>query len=282
MPLPTPASKNSSAEPVRRSCSQARSKRRFQSLPPIGPNSQPRAAKALLPPRPFVIANFALTWDGRISTRNHTPSDFSSPADKSRLLEIRSEGDAVLASATTVSADTMTMGLPVPALREARVARGQEPFPLRVLWTRSGNLSTGLRLFGAASAPIVVFSEEGIPAQTLHALKKLATVRLAPPAGLSPEWALKMLAQHHGVRKVVLEGGGTLLRLFLASRCVDELCLTWCPRVFGGSTGITLTGLPGDFLPGSVRARLLRMEQTGLECFTRWGLKYQRNFSGKR
>jgi len=50
------------------------------------------------------------------------------------LLEIRSEGDAVLASATTVGADTMTMGLPVPALREARIARGQEAFPLRVLW----------------------------------------------------------------------------------------------------------------------------------------------------
>ncbi len=228
------------------------------------------------------MANFALTWDGRISTRNLTPSDFSSPADKSRLLEIRSEGDAVLASATTVSADTMTMGLPVPALREARVSRGQEAFPLRVLWTRSGNLSTELRLFGAQSAPIVVFSEEGMPAHTLRALEKHATVQLAPLGGLSPEWALQILAKHHGVRKVVLEGGGTLLRLFLANRCVDELCLTWCPRVFGGIEGITLTGSPAEFLSRSVRARLLRMEQGGLECFTRWGLKYQRNFSGKR
>jgi 5-amino-6-(5-phosphoribosylamino)uracil reductase len=255
---------------------------RFSPPLPIASKGQPHSGSPPLPLRPFVVANFALTWDGRISTRNHTPSDFSSAADKSRLLEIRSEGDAVLASATTVSADTMTMGLPLPALREARVARGQEPYPLRVLWTRSGHLSTGLRLFSAASAPIVVMSEEGMPLQTRHALASLASVRLAPPGGLSPEWALQMLARHHGVRKVVLEGGGTLLRLFLASRCVDELCLTWCPRVFGGSTGITLTGLPGDFLPSSVQARLLRMEQTGSECFTRWGLKYQRIFSGKR
>ena len=178
--------------------------------------------------------------------------------------------------------DTMTMGLPVPALREARVSRGQEAFPLRVLWTRSGNLSPELRLFSTPSAPIVVFSEEGMPAQTLRALEKCASVWLAPLGGLSPEWALQILSQHHGVRKVVFEGGGTLLRLFLANRCVDELCLTWCPRIFGGSTGITLTGLPDSFLPSSVQARLLRMEQTGLECFTRWGLRYQRNFSGKR
>jgi riboflavin-specific deaminase-like protein len=252
------------------------------SLPPIGSNRQSAPLGAPAPLRPFVVANFALTWDGRISTRNQTPSDFSSVADKSRLLEIRSEGDAVLASATTIGADTMTMGLPVPALREARIARGQEAFPLRVLWTRSGNLSTELRLFREPFAPIVVFSGEGMPLQTRTALEERATVWLAPADSLAPGWALQMLAQHHGVRKVVLEGGGTLLRLFLASQCVDELCLTWCPRIFGGSTGITLTGLPGEFLPSSVQARLLRMEQTGFECFTRWGLKYQRNFSGKR
>jgi riboflavin biosynthesis pyrimidine reductase len=198
------------------------------------------------------------------------------------LLEIRAEGDAVLASATTVSADTMTMGLPVPALRAERIARGQTDVPLRVLWTRSGHLSPGLRLFAEPGAPIVVFSEDQMPAETRAALEARATVCLAKPEGLSPEWVLQTLAKNHGIRKVVLEGGGTLLRLFLASRCVDELCLTWCPRIFGGNKGITLTGLAGEFLPSSVHARLLRMEQKGAECFTRWSLKYKRNFSGKR
>ncbi len=253
-----------------------------RTLPAIETCRQIQSVDAPLPRRPFVVANFALTWDGRISTRHQTPSDFSSPADKSRLLEIRSEGDAVLASATTVRADTMTMGLPVPALREARVSRGQESFPLRVLWTRSGNLSPELRLFSTPSAPIVVLSEKGMPAQTLRALEKCASVWLAPLGGLSPEWALQILSQHHGVRKIVLEGGGTLLRLFLETRCVDELCLTWCPRVFGGSEGITLTGPPTECLPDSVQTRLLRMERRGSECFTRWSLKYQRYFSGKR
>lgn len=229
-----------------------------------------------------MVANFALTWDGRISTRNHTPSDFSSAADKSRLLEIRSEGDAVVASATTVSADTMTMGLPAPALRAERIARGQTDVPLRVLWTRSGNLSPGLRLFTEPGAPIVIFSGNQMPTQTRAALETRATVCIAKPDGPEPEWVLQNLAEHHGVRKVVLEGGGTLLRLFLASSCVDELCLTWCPRIFGGSKGITLTGLADEFLPSSVDARLSRIEQKGAECFTRWILKYKRNFSGKR
>ena len=45
-------------------------------------------------PRPFVTANFAVTWDARISTRRGTSSDFSSPRDKRRLVEIRAQCDA--------------------------------------------------------------------------------------------------------------------------------------------------------------------------------------------
>ncbi|MCX8512595.1 MAG: hypothetical protein ORN83_12625, partial [Chthoniobacteraceae bacterium] len=44
---------------------------------------------------PYVVANFAITWDGRISTVDRTPSNFSSSVDKKRFLEIRAEGDAV-------------------------------------------------------------------------------------------------------------------------------------------------------------------------------------------
>jgi riboflavin biosynthesis pyrimidine reductase len=150
--------------------------------------------------------------------------------------------------------------------------------PLRVIWTRSGNLSPALRLFAEPGAPILVFSGDQIRAETRAALEKRATVYLAKPDELSPEWVLLTLGENHHARKVVLEGGGTLLRLFLASRCVDELCLTWCPRIFGGNKGITLTGLAGEFLPSSVHARLLRMEQKGAECFTRWSLKYKSNF----
>ncbi len=224
-----------------------------------------------------MIANFALTWDGRISTRNLTPSDFSSGADKQRLLEIRSEGDAVLASATTVAADTMTMGLPVPSLRSSRLSRGQEALPLRAIWTRSRGLSPSLRLFQQSGAPVVVFAGSGLPRENRTALERLATVWQAPTPDPLPGWALETLASQHGVRTLVLEGGGTLLRMFLAGQCVDELCLTWCPRIFGGSTGVTLTGRPGEWLPRSVEARLVMMEPRENECFTRWNLKYKAN-----
>ena len=68
-------------------------------------------------PRPFVTANFALTWDAKVSTKNRSPANFSSPRDKRRLLEIRSEADAILVGATTIATDHMSMGLPAADLR---------------------------------------------------------------------------------------------------------------------------------------------------------------------
>ena len=82
------------------------------------PAKTSQAASAVLP-RPFVTANFAITADGRISTRNLTPATFSSPRDKRRLLEIRAACDAILVGARTLSADSMTLGIPAD-LRAAR------------------------------------------------------------------------------------------------------------------------------------------------------------------
>ena len=122
------------------------------------------------PARPFVTANFALTWDGRISTRRGTPADFSSKSDKRRLVEIRARCDAVLVSAKTLAADNMSMGLPDAALRAARTARGQREYPLRVLLTNSGRIDPALRLFTKTFSPIVIFSTTRMPARTRAAL----------------------------------------------------------------------------------------------------------------
>ncbi len=182
----------------------------------------------------------------------------------------------MLASAATVLADTMSMGLPVAGLQEARVARGQNALPLRVLWSQSGKLPTTLRPFETDGAPVVVLTGAELPSETRRQIEKRGTVWTAPQGGMCPKWALGMLAQYHGVRKVVLEGGGTLFRLFLSEQSVDEICITWCPRIFGGDAGVTLTGLPGMYLSRSVRVRLDQFQRRGNECFTRWTLKFAR------
>ncbi len=220
--------------------------------------------------RPFVTANFALTWDGRISTRRGTPSDFSSPRDKRRLVEIRARCDAVLASVKTISADSMTMGLPDRALRDARVARGRDAYPLRVLLTNSGRIDPALRIFEKDFSRIVIFSTTRMPARPRTALAEKADLWLHESPSVNLVAMMATLRADYGVKRLVCEGGAQIFRALLTAGLVDELHATLVPRIFGGRNAPTLTGLAGDFLPASAALQLRETKVVEGECFLRY------------
>jgi riboflavin-specific deaminase-like protein len=220
--------------------------------------------------RPFVTANFAITWDGKISTRNHTPSDFSTKRDKHRLLEIRSKVDAVLASAKTIAADRMTMGLPDETLRQERLAAGLAEYPTRVLLTNSGVIAADLPVFAKRFSPIHVFSTEQMPPHVRSALDGKATLHITPGPVVDLAEMMRVLRQEHGIRRLVCEGGGQVLRSLLVAELIDELHLTLCPRVFGGMGAPTISGLAGEFLSRSAHFALEDFEVIEGECFLRY------------
>ena len=229
----------------------------------------PGARPSPLLPRPFVMVNFAVTADGRISTGGNSPANFSSPDDKRHLLAIRAKCDAVLVGARTLAADTMTLGLPDETLQAARRRKGRPALPLRVVVSNSGRLDPKLRLFEKPGAPIVIFSTTAMPARNRVVLAQKADLFLHEFRAVNLPPALATLRGDYGIRTLVCEGGGTLFRSLLAADLVDELHVTICPRVFGGRAP-TLTGAIGDFLPKEKALRLLEMRPLGDECFTRW------------
>ena len=220
--------------------------------------------------RPFVTVNFAITWDGRVTTRNLTPADFSSKRDKRGLTEIRATADAVLVGASTVAADNMTMGISDEALRAARVKRKQPPHPLRVIVSNSGRIAPDLRVFTKDFSPIVIFSTTRMVARTRAALAAKGDLWLHESRAVNLPAMLSTLRGDYGVRRIVCEGGPRLLRALLAEKLVDEIHLTLCPRLFGGLAAPTLTGLAGDFLPKSTRCTLREMQVVEGECFLKY------------
>ena len=220
--------------------------------------------------RPFVTANFAITADGRISTRNLTPADFSSKLDKRRLVEIRAKCDAVMATAKTIASDNMTMGLPAEDLRSARVKKGMAPYPTRVLLTNSGKISPDLRLFTKDFSPIVIYSTEQMPAPVREALSGKATLHLHPGKRVDLNEMLRSLRRDHGVKRMVCEGGAQIFRALLEAELVDELYLTITPRVFGGRRAPTLTGIAGEYLRGSTYLKVREVSPVKYECFLRY------------
>lgn len=221
--------------------------------------------------RPFVTANFAITADGRISTRKRTPSDFGTPADKRRLLEIRSTCDAILVGARTLNADTMSMGLPAADLRAARQKKGKPEYPWRVVVSNSGKLSHELQVFQTPKLPTpIVFTTRAIRSRAVTELASLCDLYLHLSDQVNLRAALMTLQEDYGVKRVVCEGGGALLKALLKDDLVDEIHATFCPRVFGGRKAPTMTGEAGDFLPVSVPLKLVHFQPLGDELFTRW------------
>jgi riboflavin-specific deaminase-like protein len=236
----------------------------------MSPNSSIKSPASNKTARPLVAVNFALTFDGKISTRNFTPSDFSSRRDKLRLLEIRAAGDAVLVGKGTLEKENMAMGLPARELRAERLGRGMAEYPFRVIVTNSGRLDPALKVFQNRLSPVLVYSTRRMPKHTRNALAPLCTLRLHETGTVDLRGMLEELRKVHKVKRLVCEGGPTLLRSLLALRLVDEINLTVCPRIFGGAKAPGLTGVPGDFLPQTIEGRLLKMETIGGECFLRY------------
>src|SRR5436309_6661894 len=131
------------------------------------------------PKRPFVAVTFAMTVDGKITTKNFTPVDFTSREDKLHLLRERARGDAVLIGHSTLKHDNVRLGLPHAEMREARVRRGQPPYPLRVIVSNEGRVDHRLNLFQTDISPIVIFSTTKMPRSNRVALMKKATLHLS-------------------------------------------------------------------------------------------------------
>ena len=97
-----------------------------------------------------------------------------------------------------------------------------------------------------------------------------AAVHLHEGAQVDLATMLETLAGDYGVKRLICEGGPTLLRSLLDEGLVDEINLTYCPRIFGGVDAPTLSGSPGAFLPVTQECRLEEFEVIGEECFVRY------------
>ena len=225
--------------------------------------------------RPFVAATFAMTLDGKITTRNFSPVDFTSREDKLHLFRQRALADAVLIGHTSLKRDNVRLSLPVD-LQHARIKRKQTPAPLRVIVSNKGRIDSRLRIFQSASSPILVFSTTRMPRKTQAALGEKATLHLAESDDVDLAEMLRILRSQYDVRTVACEGGPTLFRSLLECGLVDQLNLTIAPYMFGGARAPTLTGLSKEFLPASVHCRLINMRIVGEECFLSYRIKHQR------
>jgi riboflavin-specific deaminase-like protein len=207
--------------------------------------------------RPYVIVNFIVSADGKATADGRT-APLGSPGDRAAFHLLRTEVDAVLAGTRTMFIENYGPLAKEPRLSELRVRGGRQPQPLGVVISRSGTIPFDIPLFADPDSHVAVYAPSGV---TVPECAARVTVHEVPSGDPALADVMSSLRADHGVRSLLCEGGPNLFSALLAEDLVDELFLTFAPKLVGGDSVAITTGRPLDEL---VDLRLIQaLEQDG-------------------
>ena len=216
--------------------------------------------------RPWVTTNFAMSVDGKVTFAEPGPFELSSGEDKRRMAAHRAWADAVLWGAGTALADEPFARVRRPEWIEARRRRGQPPHPLNVLLTASARVPLANRFFAEPDLPRLVVVTDAADPAAVAAYRTRADV-LVQPGRIDLAALLAHLRAARGVRRLLCEGGPTLMWSLFEADLVDEVLVTLVPAVVGGEQARTMVEGPGFLRDGVRRLELVEVERAGDEVF---------------
>jgi 5-amino-6-(5-phosphoribosylamino)uracil reductase len=206
--------------------------------------------------RPYVLLSAAMSVDGCIDDATGTRLILSNEADLDRVDEVRAGSDAILVGAGTIRRDNPALLVRSKARRSGRVARGLPASPARVTLTASGDLDASARFFTAGEGERLIYVPAGEQDRVRDRIGGVAgaqVIGVGDPLGdrVDLTAVLADLAAR-GVRRLMVEGGGSVLAQFLAEGLADEFDLVVAPLFVGDAAAPRIGGVPA----GAPRRRL--------------------------
>jgi 5-amino-6-(5-phosphoribosylamino)uracil reductase len=220
--------------------------------------------------RPYVLLKCATSMDGYIDDTGATRLLLSNDEDFDRVDAVRAECDAILVGANTIRRDNPRLMVRSQARRDARVAAGLPPTPIKITLSRGGDLDPAAPFFTTGDVEKIVYSTTSGLDKLSNSLRPVATVVDAgEPVSISR--VLADLAAR-GIRRLLVEGGRSVHTAFLTADLADELHLVVAP-LFVGDSGAPRFVNDGSFPWTSTnRARLAEVRQIGDVVLLRYAL----------
>ena len=209
--------------------------------------------------RPWVIAKWAMSLDGKIATREGDSQWISGEASRAQVHEIRGRMDAVIVGAGTLLADDPRLDARPPGPRT----------PTRVVVADARPLPADRVLFNTPqSGPVIVFRVGGETASDDLSQREAVEVVTIPADSLEP--ILDELGRRR-MTNVLVEGGGKMLGALFDQRLVDEAHVYIAPRVIGGAGApVPIAGDGVSRLAQALELQQVCSEQLG-EDLHLWG-----------
>jgi 5-amino-6-(5-phosphoribosylamino)uracil reductase len=211
-----------------------------------------------------------MSIDGYLGSAAPRRLELSNDADFDRVDAVRASCDAILVGAATVRIDNPRLLVRSQNRREERTARGLTPSPKKVTLTERVELDPRADFFTTGTIEKLVYCTTS---RVLDARSRLGTVATVVDAGSRVK--MRRLTEDlgdRGVRRLMVEGGGTVHTQFLTDNLVDELQLVVAPFFVGDSRATRFVS-DGRFPwnPGR-RAQLAEVRQIGDVVLLRYAL----------
>ena len=194
--------------------------------------------------RPYVIVNCAMSADGKIASPMRKQMRISDEEDIQRMYRLRNECDAVLVGINTILSDD-----PKLTVKESYIPNPKQP--LRVILDQKGRTPPQALALNEGARTLIITGNE-ITRSYDGAHIEVVGCRTNEKGFLDVTCALDILYQK-GIRKLLVEGGGTIIWSFLKNKVVNDLFIFIGPCIIGGKETPTIVdgdGLsPGENIP---------------------------------
>lgn len=223
--------------------------------------------------RPYTLLSCGMSIDGYLDDTTEERLLLSNDADFDRVDQERAGVDAILVGAATIRQDNPRLLVRSAERRAARVARGEPANPVKVTVTGRVDLDPAASFFTAGESAKLVYCATPTAAEARERLGAVATV----VDGGDPVDVRLVAADlaARGVRRLMVEGGGTMHTQFLTRDLADELQLVVAPFFVGDSRAPRFVH-DGVFPAGPKnRARLAEVRQIGDVVLLRYALSHR-------
>ena len=206
--------------------------------------------------RPYVILSAAITLDGKLGVKSKR-TKLSSKNDKIRVHKLRSNVDAVIIGKNTVHLDNPSLTV--------RYVKGQNP--VRIILDSLGTIKSNSKIIQTCnSVPTIIAVSESISEKNLQRLRKFPlNVIICGKNSVNIPQLLRTLL-NNGIKRILLEGGGTLNWSFIKKNLIDEAIVTLTRYILGGKDSVSLVeGIGFKNLDVSTKLKLKKVQKNKSE-----------------
>lgn len=223
--------------------------------------------------RPWVIAKWAMSLDGKLATHTGQSQWISCETSRARVQELRGRVDAIVVGSRTALADN-------PRLT-ARTPQAPPRTALRVVLDTQLQLPLDSQLARTArEVPVLLVAGPDAPPDKAEQLRELGCrVHVSSHADrqVRLDSLLEHLACHYEATNVLVEGGGELLGSLLQLRQIDQCEVFIAPKLIGGrSAPSPIGGLGLAALNDSPAVVSWAVEPSGQDSHIRMQLSWQK------